>query len=126
MKNLTIVVRISLGILIAFSGLNKFGGWLNAAFMNDAMQFVIELADIGGGFIIKTIGVLEILIGIALITNKFSILATLVLLPLLVSILVFHIALDLKGITIAIILFAMNIYLVLQLKDKLSNILRTA
>ncbi|MBN2349871.1 MAG: DoxX family membrane protein [Bacteroidales bacterium] len=124
MKNATSVVRIVLGVLIVFSGANKFGDWLNAAYMKDAMQFVVELSNIGAGFVIKAIGLLEILIGLALLTNKFTILATLALIPLIIGILVFHIFLDLKGIGVAVIVFVMNIFLLYSYKDNVSAIFK--
>lgn len=126
MKTVQTIVRLALGVLIAFSGLNKFGEWLNASFMHDAMQFIINLVDIGGGFIIYSIAILEIIIGIALISNKFSVLAAFILFPLMVSILIFHITLDLNGIVIALLVFAMNVYLLLSYREKLSNIVKPA
>ena len=120
MKNFTTTIRLLLGALILFSGANKFGHWLNASFMHDAMAWVINLSDIGGGFIIYGIGLLEIIVGIALLVNKFVTLAAMALLPLMVSILIFHMFLDLKGIGIALIVFAMNVYLVIENRDKIS------
>ena len=120
MKNFTTIIRIILGALILFSGANKFGHWLNASFMHDAMAWVLHLFDIGGGFIIYCIGLLEIIVGIALIVNKFVTLAAMALLPLMVSIIIFHMFLDLKGIGIALVVFAMNIYLVFENRDKIS------
>lgn len=120
MKNFTTIIRILLGALIIFSGANKFGHWLNASFMHDAMAWVINLSNIGGGFIIYAIGLLEIIVGIALIVNKFVTLAAMALLPLMVSILIFHMFLDLSGIGIALIVFAMNIYIVFVKRDNIS------
>ena len=120
MKNFTTIIRILLGALILFSGANKFGHWLNASFMHDAMAWVIHLSDIGGGFIIYCIGLLEIIVGIALIVNKFVTLAAMALLPLMVSILIFHMFLDLKGIGIALIVLAMDIFMVYENRDKVS------
>ena len=124
MKNATIVIRILLGLLIGFSGANKFGNWLNAEYMQDAMRFVIELSNIGAGFIIKAIGILEILIGLALLLNRFTVLATLALIPLIAGILIFHVFLDLKGIGVAVLVFLMNMYLLYAYRDKVSSIFR--
>lgn len=118
------IIRTVLGLLILISGANKFGHWINVEYMHDAMQFVIKLSNIGAGFAIYAIGILEIAIGLALIINRFSVLATLALLPLIVSILVFHIFLDLKGIGVAVVVFAMNLYMLYVYKDKVSGIFK--
>ena len=122
MKKSEPIIRIILGLLIIISGINKFGHWINVSYMEDAHAFVLDLANIGGGFMIYAIGVLEILIGIALVIDKFKILALLGLIPLMVSIVAFHIFLDLKGIMIALIVFSMNLYLVFYHKEKVANI----
>ena len=119
------VIRIILGLLITFSGLNKFGHWLNIAYMKDAMEFVIRLVNIGGGFIISTIAVLEILIGVSLLINKFTALSLAILLPLLVCIIIFHIFLDLKGIGVALLVMIMDLFLLYMNKDRLSVHLKT-
>jgi putative oxidoreductase len=64
--------------------------------MHDAMDFVINLSNIGGAFIINTLGVIEITLGFMLILNRLTTLALLILLSMIVSILIFHISLDLK------------------------------
>jgi putative oxidoreductase len=119
------IVRIVLGLLIAISGINKFGHWINVAYMQDAMDFVLRLINIGGGFIIKTIAVVEILIGIALLTNRFTYLALAALLPLIVSIILFHIFLDLKGIGIAILVFLLDGYLLYMNKASLASLVKS-
>lgn len=122
MKKLETIVRIVLGLLILVSGINKFGYWINVAYMSDALKFAVDIATIGGEFLIYALAILEILIGIALIINKFKLLAILSLVPLMVFILAFHLFLDVKGILIAAIVFALNIYLLYQHKSKVTNI----
>lgn len=122
MKKFNVALRIFLALLIAFSGINKFTHWLNAAYMHDAMEFVINLTNIGGSFIIKTLGVIEIIIGLLLLFNRLTLLALLALLPLMVSILIFHISLDLKGIGVAAFVFLADVYLLFQHKNNLSGL----
>ena len=122
MKNFTNIIRILLGALILFSGANKFGHWLNASFMHDAMDWVVNLSNLGAGFIIYGIGLLEIIVGTALIVNKFVTLAALALLPLMVAILIFHMFLDLSGIAIALIVFAMNVFILFEHRDQITGL----
>lgn len=120
MKNINKYIRLLLGIAIAFSGLNKFGHWVNVSFMHDALEFIGNLISIKGGFIVNSIAVFEIIIGVALILNRFTLLAVLALFPLIVSILLFHIFLDLKGIGIAIVVFVLDIYLIVAYREKVA------
>ena len=122
MKKSEPIVRWLLGILMIISGANKFGYWINVSYMEDALDFVVNFTNLGGGPFIYAMAILEILLGLALILNKFKILALLALLPLLVSIITFHLFLDLNGIIIALFVFALNIYLILTHKDHVSGI----
>jgi putative oxidoreductase len=122
MKKSEPIVRILLGLIIAISGANKFGYWINIAYMEDALDFVVNFSNLGGGPFIYAMGILEILIGIALIANRFKILAILALLPLMVSIVTFHLFLDLKGIAVALIVLFMDLYLLYLNKDRVSSI----
>ena len=120
LKNINKYIRLFLGIAIAFSGLNKFGHWINVSFMHDALEFIGNLISIKGGFIVTTIAVVEITIGAALIFNRFKLLAVLALFPLMVSILLFHIFLDLKGIGIALFVLALDLYLIVAYREKVA------
>ena len=122
MKKSETIIRIILGLIILISGINKFGYWINIAYMEDALDFVVNFSNLGGGPFIYAMAILEILLGLALILNKFKILAILALIPLLVSILAFHIFLDLNGILIAVTVFALNIILLFINKNRFSGI----
>ncbi len=69
-------------------------------------------------------GILEIVIGVALLTNKFTTLAILALIPLIVGVLVFHLFLDLKKIGVALIVFGMNIYLLYSIRNNVASIFK--
>lgn len=122
MKKLNTIIRVILGIAIIISGVNKFGNWIDVSFMQDALAFIADLSNIGGGFIVTGIALIEISLGILLLVNKYSTFAALALLPLMVAILFFHIVLDLNGILVAIVVFTMNVYLVLNRKDQVAPI----
>lgn len=124
MKKINTYLRLFLGLIIAFSGLNKFGEWVNVYIMHDAFAFIGDLISIKGGFIVTTIAVVEIAIGAALVFNRFTLLAVLALFPLIISILVFHLFLDLNGIGIALIVLAIDIYLMVVFRSKFAVLLK--
>ena len=126
MKAINNTVQTILAILLFISGANKFGQWINIAFMHDALDFVVDLINIGGGFIIKAIAVIEILIGIGLLINKSRLIAAIALFPLMSSILLFHIVMSLNGLWVAAIVFFMNIYVLHINRGKINNMFKQA
>ena len=124
MKNMYGYIRILLGILITISGLNKFGNWINVSVMHDALTFIGDLVSIKGGFIVTSIAFVEIAIGILMLLNRFTLVAALALLPLIISILLFHIFLDLNGIAIAVFVLALDLYLILAYREKIAVLIK--
>ena len=120
MNNFNKVVRILLGLVIIVSGANKFTHWINVSFMHDALNFIVDLTNIGGGFIITGIALIEISLGVLLVVDRFSTFAALALLPLMVAILFFHIVLDLNGILIALVVFSMDVYILIANRERIT------
>ncbi len=71
-------------------------------------------------FIVTSITVTKITFGAALVFNRFTLLKVLVLFPLIVSILLFHIFLNLNVITIEIFVLALDYYLIMAYREKVA------
>ncbi|OYU79877.1 MAG: DoxX protein [Flavobacterium sp. BFFFF1] len=94
----TKIVRILLGLILLASGLNKM---LPSPF--------IPIPSLGeASYVLKFVGILEILIGLLLIVRKWVPFALIVLAPISVNILLFHLFLDLSGIAGAIVVGVLN------------------
>ena len=117
MKNFKTVMRIFFGVFLLFFGLNGI------------LQF-IPMPEVGpqaGAFLgaiastklfFPLISIIETIVGALLIVNKAVPLALIIIFPILVCAVLFHISLDPAGILFAIIGLVLNILLFFTNKEK--------
>lgn len=92
----TLTVRIALGIILVIFGSNKF------------LQF-IPLPDLGSmKYVFPIVGILEVLIGVMLLMKKWVAFAMVLLAPISINILLFHLFLDIPGLNVALIVAVLN------------------
>ena len=104
------IVRILLGVAWVFFGLNGFLHFFTPPPMTgDAGTFFAGI--IASGYIFPVISALEIAAGLMFLTNRFVALGLLLLAPILVNILGYHLMLDLKGIGMGALFTAMALFL---------------
>lgn len=105
----TSIVRILLGIILLVFGLNKF---YPLPFLpmpklpENASEFMSSLA--ATGYVLPIVGVLEVFIGILLLTKNWIAFALILLVPISLNIVLFHLFLDLPGIGGAILVAVLN------------------
>jgi hypothetical protein len=124
MKNEKVImgVRIVLGLLLFVFGLNKFLNFMPAPELPvGAGLLMMALAK--SGYIMTLVGVVEVLVGVMLLANKYVALALLLLAPITVNILAFHLVHDMAGIGGAALVTILNVFLFLAYKDKYSGVL---
>ena len=113
----TYLMRILLGIILLVFGLNKFLNFIDApALPENAEAFITSLATTG--YVLQVVGVIEILIGLLLLINKWVAFALVVLVPISVNILLFHLFLDIPGISGALLVTILNGILMYKLWPK--------
>lgn len=94
----TKLMRILLGAILVVFGLNKFLNFIPAPVLPEsAGNFIDSLASTG--YVLQVVGVIEILIGLLLLLNKWVAFALVVLVPISVNILLFHLFLDIPGVS---------------------------
>ena len=98
----TQITRILLGVILLLSGLNKLFKFIPTP--ADELLQTFGQVD----YIIPIVAVLEIIIAILLITKKWVAFALILLVPLSLNILLFHIYLNLEGILPAIVVAILN------------------
>jgi len=76
----------------------------------DASSFMSSLK--ATGYVLPVLGFLEVVIGLMLVVNKAVAFALLLLAPISVNILLFHLFLDLPGLAGAIVIAIINIVLI--------------
>lgn len=112
MKKVNLVLQILLAFLLLFSGLNKFFGFLPMQPMpGSAGEFATALA--ATGYMMKMVAVVEVLVGTLLLLNKFVALSLIMLVPITVNIVAFHLFLDLQGIWGGAFVALVNVYLLI-------------
>lgn len=105
----TKIIRILLGIVLLAFGLNKL---LSSPFIplpelpQKAGDFMASLG--ATGYVLKTVGLIEIGIGILLLLKKWVAFALIALVPITLNILLFHLFLDVSGIIGAVVVATLN------------------
>lgn len=107
----TKILRYLLGLGLLIFGLNKFIHFMPMPELPaDASQFMSSL--VATGYILPIVGALEVLIGLLLIFNKWVPFALLLLVPISINILLFHLFLDLSDIAGALLIAIINVVLI--------------
>jgi putative oxidoreductase len=116
------MIRIALGLGLLLFGLDKFFEYIphNHVMTEDLIAAFTGL--MANKFILPTVGVVEAISGILLLTRKYSIIGLLLMIPVTYGIIAFHIAVDLEGIIPGLIVAIMHIYLLSLRKTTLINL----
>ena len=110
-SNFTTILRFILALGLIVFGLNEFIGFLpKPELPAEASEFISSLR--ATGYVLYLLGALEIGIGLLLLLKKWVPFALLVLVPISVNIVMFHIFLDLPNILQALIVALINAILV--------------
>jgi len=113
MKILQIILRTLLGLILLIFGLNKFIGFMPAIDFGEdiaAKDFFEALMDTS--YMLPLVGIIEILAGLLLIIKKWVPFALVMLVPISVNIVLFHLVLNPANIGPAILVAVLNGYLI--------------
>ena len=119
MKNkILFVVSLLFGFLFINSGLNKFFNYMPMP--KDMPEKMIKVmgAFMEIGWLFPLIAVAEITGGILFITNKFRALGAIILFPVLVGILLTHIFIAPSGLPLAIVLWGIELWVIIENREK--------
>jgi putative oxidoreductase len=121
MKIAVIIVRILVGLLLVISAVTvlfnmvpqpQFEGKLKM--FNDGIT--------ASGYFMPLLKIIELLIGLALITGRFVPLASIALFPIMVNVVFFHAFLMPEGLIVNLIFFACNIFLIYACRKNYSGL----
>ncbi len=113
------ILRILLGIALVTFGANKFYNFMGMGAPPEG-SFMAALA--GTGYMMKLIGLSEVIPGLLLILNKWKGLALVWLAPISVNIVAFHLKFDLAGIGVAAVIFILNAILIYANWDRFKSL----
>lgn len=103
----TKIVRIALGLALVVFGANKFLHFIPMEPPTGAAgEFMNSLG--ATGYIFPIVGMLEVIIGALLLLKKWVAFALILLAPIAINILLFHLFLDIPGVAIALLVTVFN------------------
>lgn len=121
MSKLPMILKIVLGLILIIFGANKFFNFIPMPPMEgNAATFMGGLG--ASGYMFPLLGILQIGIGILLILNKAVPFALILLAPLAVNMVLFHVAMAPAGIAAAALVFILNAYLMYSNWDKFKGL----
>jgi uncharacterized membrane protein YphA (DoxX/SURF4 family) len=118
-KKLEMVLRIVLGIALVVFGANKFNNFMG---MPAPPEGSFMAALFGSGYLMKLVGISEIIPGLLLIFNKWKGFALAWLVPISVNIVAFHLFKDIGGIGLAAVIAILNFVLIYMNWDKFKGL----
>jgi putative oxidoreductase len=110
-EKLTTIIRILFGSLILLFGLNKGLNFI-ALPTPPETAFPFWTGLITASFMMPTVMIIEILVGISLLINKGVKSTLLLMLPITYGFIMYHLFLDLSGIVLPIVLGIFHLYLI--------------
>jgi len=117
-KKILFIVSLLFGLIFINSGLNKFFNYMPMP--DDLPDNMIKLmtAFMQIGWLMPLVAVAEIAGGILFITNKFRALGAIIIFPILIGILLTHITIAPSGLPIALILFSIEVWVIIENREK--------
>ena len=122
MTTLTTVARIILAVFLIVLGSNGFFNFLPYPEMSDSANAFMGAIN-SAKFIFPLIGLVEIISGFMLLTKKAVPLALILVFPILINAMIFHISLNQEGMLFATICFLCNILLIYHHRKSYSILL---
>lgn len=121
MNKIEPIVRILFGIMLVVFGANKFLGFMAPPQMEgEAMEFMMQIMN--AGYFMPIIGIVLLASGTWLITGKMKGFALLLLAPIILNILLFHIRFMPGSMTMAILMTAAVAFLMYANKTEYASL----
>jgi putative oxidoreductase len=123
-KKILLVVSILFGLMFINSGLNKFFGYMPMP--KDIPQNLLKVmtAFMEIGWLMPLVAVAEITGGLLFMFNKLRPLGAIVLFPVIIGILVNHITTAPSGLPIALVLLAIELWVIIENREKYMPMIR--
>ncbi|MDC8005161.1 DoxX family membrane protein [Aureisphaera galaxeae] len=110
-SSFTTILRFILGLCLLVFGLNKFLDFIHMFEMPPAAANFLESLK-NTGYVFYLVAAIEIVVGILLVIKKWVPFALIVLAPISINILLFHVFLDISGSLVAILIVLCNVILI--------------
>jgi uncharacterized membrane protein YphA (DoxX/SURF4 family) len=117
-KKILFVVSLLFGLMFINSGLNKFFNYMPMPKDMPENMMKVMTAFMQIGWLMPLIAIAEIFGGVLFITNKYRALGAIILFPILIGILLTHILIAPSGLPLALILFGIEIWVIIENREK--------
>lgn len=117
-KKIVFGVSVLFGLMFINSGLNKFFNYMPMPdeLPENLMKVMTAFMEIG--WLMPLIAIAEIVGGLLFITNKYRALGAVIVFPVMVGILLTHIITIPSGLPIALVLLAINLWVIFENRQK--------
>lgn len=116
------VFRILFGLMMVNSGLNKFLQYMPMPEMTPEAGALMG-AFLEAGYMFPLVAVVELVAGAMIISKRFNALGAVLMMPITVNIFLIHTVLDPAGFVMGAILLALNIWFLLDNKEKFNDLI---
>lgn len=117
------VIRYLFGVAMTFFGISNLFQLLPPhQFAGEAGRLMDSFTQ--SGYILQAVGLTQLLLGLALLLNRFIPLALLLFAPIAINVLLFHLFLDASGIFMALPVIGITIFLFMYHKSNFISLLK--
>jgi putative oxidoreductase len=124
-KKILFVISLLFGLMFINSGLNKFFHYMPMPKDMPENMMKVMGAFMEIGWLMPLVAVVEIIGGILFITNKYRALGAIMIFPVTLGVLLTHVVNLQSGIPVAVILMAINIWVIIENRAKYMPMLRS-
>jgi putative oxidoreductase len=117
-KKILFGVSILFGLMFINSGLNKFFNYMPMPKDMPENMMKVMTAFMEISWLMPLIAVAEITGGLLFITNKYRALGAIIIFPVMIGILLTHIIIAPSGLPIALVLLAIEIWVIIENREK--------
>ncbi|HJZ41885.1 MAG TPA: DoxX family protein [Bacteroidales bacterium] len=117
-KKILLVVSILFGLMFINSGLNKFFNYMPMPENMPENMMKVMKAFMEIGWLMPLIAVAEIVGGLLFIINKYRALGAIIIFPVMIGILLTHIITAPSGLPLALVLIAINLWVIIENREK--------
>ena len=117
-KTILFIISLLFGLMFINSGLNKFFNYMPMPKVIPEGLLTIITAFMSIKWLMPLIAVAEIIGGILVITNKYRALGAIIIFPVMIGILLTHMINDTSGLILALVLFVINIWVIVENREK--------
>jgi len=117
-KKILLVVCILFGLMFINAGLNKFFNYIPAPNNLSEKMMKVMAAFMEIGWLMPLVAVAEIVGGTLFMIPKLRALGAIIIFPVMIGIILTHIFLEPSGLPLALVLLAINLWVIIENREK--------